>query len=414
MINPEILAREKILFAYSLALEQGDFARMEKILEQAGTDPILERQILEINATLSQPQAESSAAASPGIPAENLLQWIKNSLTSLTSHRLWTRPVMRTAAVILAVFIVLLVIGDALLGPAVGNIFSNIVSYAPPSRGLQNERLPGQPPASTQLSSTTRQGARAVTPTPYIETHTDAYSAYLAPQSQPQPAGRLIVRNASLSLVVKDTRLARQAVVGMMAEYAAEGAFVVSASETYPTNGQMPVISMTLRVPVKRYDESMTRLAGLGIQVLDRQENAQDVTQDYVDVSARVEALETSRSRLLEIVKEAKNTEDLLRAEEELSRREAELEAAKASQKYLEQTSALSSITLELQPPAISQPVTDNTWNPAVTFHNALRTLLASLRGFADGLIYFSVATLPWLAALGLLVYITVRIFRKR
>ena len=167
-------------------------------------------------------------------------------------------------------------------------------------------------------------------------------------------------------------------------------------------------------MPVNHYDESMTRLANLGIQVLSRVETAQDVTQDYVDTTARIEALQTSRARLLEIIKEAKNTDDLLRAEQELSRREAELEAAKARQQNLAKTAALSSISVELRPAITSQPVTDNAWNPADTLHNAVSALLTTLRGFADGTIFFVITTLPWLVVIGLLIYGAVQLFRKK
>jgi hypothetical protein len=188
----------------------------------------------------------------------------------------------------------------------------------------------------------------------------------------------------------------------------------VSANETYPFNDQMPAITMVLRVPVSRYEESMTRLAGLGVQVLSRVENAQDVTQDYVDVTGRIEALETSRARLLEIIKDAKSTDDLLRAEQELAQRESELEAAKARQQNLAKTAALSSISLDLRPAITSQPVTDSEWNPAATIHNALGSLLTTLRNLADSAIIFAITTLPWLVVIGLLVYGGVRIFRSR
>jgi hypothetical protein len=224
----------------------------------------------------------------------------------------------------------------------------------------------------------------------------------------------MIVRNASLTVVVADTGLARQAVNELVAAMANEGAFVVSAQETYPNAGPLPVVSMVLRVPVGRYDESMERLAKLGSQVLNRRETAQDVTQDYVDTTARIEALQASRARLLEIIREAKNTDDLLRAEAELSRREAELEAAKAKQQNLEKTAALSSISLELRPAVTSQPVTDNGWNPAATAYSALRSLLATLRSLADGTIFFAITTLPWLILAGLLLYGLWRLLRRK
>ena len=397
MINQEVLKREKMLFAYTTALEQGDFARLETILEAAGSDAILERQILEVNTVLSQPYVEAAAQVAPETSYVKLWRQIRTSMAGLFSIRFRNWPMLRNIALGVGVFAIVLLGVLALLGPAVGKVFSNAVADIPVSA------------YATSSVQATQSGLAKLPP---------MGSAYPAPSSSfmltPQPAERLIVRNGSLIVVANDTRVARQSVLEMVAGYAAEGAFVVSSNETYPYSGQMPVISMVLRVPVAHYDESMTRLADLGIRVENRSEIAQDVTQDYVDISARLQALETSRARLLEIIKEATNTEDLLRAEQELSRREAELESAKALQQNLARTAALSSITVELRPVVTSQPVTDNTWDPAATLHNAVSALLITLRGFADGTIFFVITTLPWVVVILLLIYGAVRLLRRK
>ncbi len=437
MINPDVKKREELLFAYSLALEQGNFARIESILEQAASDPILERQLLEINSALTQLPGKTNEPDGEKIIPVSVGQWIKTIASGVISSPFWRRPIRRITplAIVLGIVLILL-IGVWLGGPALYSKFQNIVLYSRTSGANQTSLIQSQNQAYlAQLSSTPyvqnpylrSQGQAypaqptptvyvqfpgvAATPTPFLQSYNA--KAYPAPGSQ-LPAARLIVRNGYLVLVAKDTRQARQAVMALVADFAAEGAFVVSSNETYPSNDQLPVIDMTLRVPVNRFDESMTRLAGLGTQVLSRQENAQDVTQAYVDVSARIEALQTSRDRLLEIIKEAKTTDDLLRAEQELSQRESELDAAKANQQYLAQTSALSSITLEIRPAITSQPVTDSVWNPAVTFHDAEHTLITDLIGLADGFIYFVITTLPWLIVVGLLGYGIVRFVRAK
>lgn len=429
MINPETVQREKILFAYTSALEQGDFARVESILERARGDAILERQIVEINAALSQPQEAAAAQAGVKPPLMRLWQRIKTSAARLLPPpaRFW--PMARTVGVVVIVGVVILVGGLALLGPAIRGTFQNIVSPLLPSSVSSREYLQPAYPAQTESTKLPRnlvvaptaapptpqvQATQAVAATEMAQSQGSTSSAYPASGSPQVTTDRLIVRNGNLIEEAKDTRQARQAVMALVDEFSAEGAFVVSANETYPYGDQMPVINLVIRVPVKHYDESMNRLAGLGIKVLNRYETSQDVTQNYVDVSARIEALQTSRERLLEIIKNAQNTEDLLRAEQELSRREAELEAAKANQQYLAQTAALSSISLELRPAVTSQPVTDKGWDPAATFHNAVSALLATLRGLADGIIFFAIATLPWLVVIGLLIFGVVRLLQRR
>ena len=226
-------------------------------------------------------------------------------------------------------------------------------------------------------------------------------------------AERLIIRTGNISMAVEDTRAALTTIEAMVASMAAEGAFVVSADEHGGTEGSQPHISMSIRIPASSFDEIMDRLADLAVNVTSRNESAQDVTEEYVDLEARLESLETARQRLLQIMQEARNTKDLLEAEQQLTQREAEIESIKGRMQYLEQSARLSSIWIDLQPHILSQPVGDQ-WRPAETTRRAVDTLLAGLRGFGNFAIFFAIAILPWLAAIGLAIFLIVVLIRWR
>src|SRR6185436_2314317 len=104
--------------------------------------------------------------------------------------------------------------------------------------------------------------------------------------------------------------------------------------------------------------------------------------------------------------------DDLLQAEQQLTQREAEIESIKGQMQYFSQSAQLSSITVELAPSILSQPV-DNRWRPAETVRRSFDTFLSSLRGFADFAIFFSIAMLPWLLLAGAVVFVVLRL-RKR
>jgi hypothetical protein len=237
-------------------------------------------------------------------------------------------------------------------------------------------------------------------------------SAYGAPDLV-YAAERLIIRTGNISMDVKDTRAALATIEAMVERMAAEGAFVVSADEYGGTEGSQPHISMSIRIPASRFDETMDRLADLAVNVTSRSESAQDVTEEYVDLEARLESLETARQRLLQIMQDARSTKDLLEAEQQLTQREAEIESIKGRMQYLEQSARLSSIWIELQPYILSQPVGDQ-WRPAETTRRAVDTLLDGLRGFGDFAIFFAIVILPWLAAMGLVIFLIVLLVRWR
>ncbi|MFN2168602.1 MAG: DUF4349 domain-containing protein [Anaerolineae bacterium] len=210
---------------------------------------------------------------------------------------------------------------------------------------------------------------------------------------------RLIIRTGNLSMEVEDTRAAQATIETLVKRMAGEGAFVVSSEEHGGIEGDQPYITMSIRIPAARFDETMDRLAEMAVNVSNRTQSGQDVTEEYVDLEARLESLEAARQRLLSIMEEARSTKDLLEAEQQLTQREAEIESLKGRMQYLEQSARLSSIWIELQPYLLSQPVGDQ-WRPAETVRRAVDSLLEGLRGFANFAIFFSIAVLPWLAVM--------------
>jgi len=239
-----------------------------------------------------------------------------------------------------------------------------------------------------------------------------AEPAYDAP-SLVYAAERLIIRTGNISMDVEDTRAAQATIEAMVEGMASEGAFVVSANEYGGTEEDQPYISMSIRIPAARFDATMDRLADLAVIVNNRDESAQDVTEEYVDLEARLESMETARQRLLGIMEEAQNTEDLLRAEQQLTQREAEIESLKGRMQYLEQSARLSSVWIELRPYLLSQPVSDE-WRPAETARRATTALMDGLRGFGDFAIFFAIAILPWLVVLGVVIFVIVLLIRWR
>jgi hypothetical protein len=234
-------------------------------------------------------------------------------------------------------------------------------------------------------------------------------------QNQQGQDDRLIIRNGTVNVAVEDTYAAEKNIEAVVAQYAADGAFVVSTNESPTGYGESPYINMVIRVPATHFEEVMNTIAGLAAKgtTPTLTQNADDVTNQYVDVTARLAALELARDRLKEIMSEAQNTNDLLLAEQQLTQREAEIEALQGQKQYLEQSAALSSITVTLTPYVLSQPV-DTSWRPLETVREAFDRLVESLRDFGDFVIIFVISVLPWLLIAALVVYGIFRFVRSR
>lgn len=219
---------------------------------------------------------------------------------------------------------------------------------------------------------------------------------------------RVIIRTGNIRMTADEPLEVREEIEQLVQGFAAEGAFIVSVNEFGGRGTEAPNITMVIRVPAQHFEETMDTIAELGVEIFDRNESAQDVTEEFVDLQARLESLEAARDRLLEIIEEAETTEALLQAEEQLTRREAEIESIKGRLQFLSESARLSSITVNIEPTRLSTPV-DTRWRPGETVRDAFDNLLDSLRGFGNFLIRFTISVLPWLVLFGAVAYGVVR-----
>jgi hypothetical protein len=232
---------------------------------------------------------------------------------------------------------------------------------------------------------------------------------------QAQVTERMIIRTGTIEMTVADMEQAKTTIEGMIAEMAGQGAFIISSNEQNNISGDRGIarINMSIRVPAERFDDTMDRLAELAVRVTGRNESGEDVTEEFFDLETRLESLEAARDRLLEIMVEANTTEDLLRAEEQLTRRETEIESIKGRLQFLSQSVALSSIHITLRPDQAAPAILDR-WRPTETADQSFAFLMRSLRFLGDMVIFVLIVILPWLLILALVFFAVRAIIRRR
>lgn len=314
--------------------------------------------------------------------------------------------------VVLGVLVVL-VIGLTLLGPMVGSTFSGTVSSLEPGAGGYDEDLAREKVVVVEEAAEAESWEVPAPEQSPLEPQADDLAVSNA--GSRQTIQRLIIRTGNISMQVEDTLASKEAIETMVSEMASEGAFIVYVNEYGGDEDTSPYINMAIRVPATHFDEVMDRLADMAVEgtTPSRSESGEDVTEEYVDVKARLESLEAARERLLSLMENAQTTEELLMAEQQLTQREAEIEGLKGRMQYLEQAALLSRIDIDLQPYILSQPV-DTRWRPAETAREGVEALINGLRNFGDFAIFASIACLPWLLVGGAVIYGIVRLVMWR
>lgn len=161
--------------------------------------------------------------------------------------------------------------------------------------------------------------------------------------SAPRPATEHIIRTASLTVRVKDVPTAldeaRTATTNA-------GGYVGDETTRRDAVGDERT-RVVLRVPVDAYDKVLAALEGTGTLV-ERNANAEDVTDQVVDVESRITSQRASVARIRELMDRATRLSDVVTLEGELSTRQADLESLLARQASLKDRTSLATITLTL------------------------------------------------------------------
>lgn len=152
----------------------------------------------------------------------------------------------------------------------------------------------------------------------------------------PTPGGRrIVIYNAGYKSVVKDIEASLKAAEAIAAEL--DGWVQEIRGE-----------SITIRVPVANYAEAVSRTEKLG-RIAHREQEAADVTEEYVDLEARLKNAKAVRARLETLLEKAADVKAALAVETELNRVGEEIERLEGKLKLLKDRVAYSTITVTFE-----------------------------------------------------------------
>jgi hypothetical protein len=227
-----------------------------------------------------------------------------------------------------------------------------------------------------------------------------------------EPAGlaladRSVIRTAAISLLTEDVAAARS---DLLAVTESLGGYVADEQSEATRGGRLRSTSLTVQVPTDDLDVAMDRMSRTGTEVA-RSQSTQDVTEEVVDVDSRVDSAEAALRRVRLLLKEANSLGDVIRLEQVLSTRQADLESLLSQQESLAARTSMATLRVDVSEPSTAAVQPDD---------DADSGFLAGLaRGWdALGAGYVALATLAGMllptAVVLALIALAVRLFMRR
>jgi len=167
------------------------------------------------------------------------------------------------------------------------------------------------------------------------------------PPIGPGDVTAMVIRSGTAAIEVDSLE---RAVAQVRALAARIGAYV-AGTEVQTGREQVPSASLELKIPAARFDEALAGLRPIGkVERVDV--NAEDVGEEFVDVTARMENARRLEQRLVTLLAaRTGKLSDVLAVERELARVREEIERYEGRLRYLRTHAATSTLAVQVHQP---------------------------------------------------------------
>jgi hypothetical protein len=210
---------------------------------------------------------------------------------------------------------------------------------------------PNSPQAGKSYDSTAKiEESQKTTSEPQVRMQQVSLTQAQDSQSIAEAMNRKILRNAELTLEVSDPGTAQRKITSIAESL---GGFVVlSESKQRQSEGKQDLlVNVVVRIPAQQFDAALNEIRSQGSSVIQEKTTGQDVTEEYIDLEARIKTQKALELQFLEIMKQANKVADALEVQRQIADVRTEIEKLEGRKRFLENRASLSTITVNLQTP---------------------------------------------------------------
>src|SRR5215510_7079395 len=163
---------------------------------------------------------------------------------------------------------------------------------------------------------------------------------------------RKVIQNAEMTIEADKPEEGQQK-IGVIAEK--HGGFVVISeskhNEAASQNVASTEVNVVVRVPAQKFQATIDEIRAVGGRILHEKSSGEDVTEEYIDLEARIRTKKALEAQFLEIMKQAHKISDAMEVQTQLAQVRTEIERLEGRRRFLENQSALSTINITLHTP---------------------------------------------------------------
>jgi len=150
-----------------------------------------------------------------------------------------------------------------------------------------------------------------------------------------------IIKTANLNLEVKDYNAYNTSLREKLKQF---GGYI--AQEEQSQSEYKIENNITIKIPVDQFDDAVNSISSNMKELNEKKITSEDVTTEVIDTRSRLEANKQVRLRYLDLLKQAKNMEEILNVQSEINGIQEQIESAAGRMEYLQHSSSFSTIHL--------------------------------------------------------------------
>ena len=152
---------------------------------------------------------------------------------------------------------------------------------------------------------------------------------------------RKLIKNGTLSFETNDIEKTRREIEKLYQEFSG-----YLASENHFNYGERLQHEQEIRIPSQNFDPFIQKVEKLGTKIENRHISTQDVTEEFIDIEARLKTKKDLEARYRDLLNLAKTVEDMLSIESQLGNVRAEIESMEGRLNFLNNQVAFSTIKI--------------------------------------------------------------------